>query len=148
MKNNMKTIVSLITAICLTAPVLSQYSGQTEIKDNHSIHAESTGTFKDSGISYKDCAETINNPGAGYTSSVWYVCKPDNTPVHDPKGSLVVMFVDISAFSSGANGKTDAEGNYTEGTDYDLDEAFFKGIRGTLENCRKNGCTVGMRFRY
>ena len=148
MKNNMKTIVSLITAICLTAPVLSQYSGQTEIKDNHSIHAESTGTFKDSGISYKDCAETINNPGAGYTSSVWYVCKPDNTPVHDPKGSLVVMFVDISAFSSSANGKTDAEGNYTEGTDYDLDEAFFKGIRGTLENCRKNGCTVGMRFRY
>ena len=148
MKNNMKTIVSLITAICLTAPVLSQYSGQTEIKDNHSIHAESTGTFKDSGISYKDCAETINNPGAGYTSSVWYVCKPDNTPVHDPKGSLVVMFVDISAFSSGANGKTDAAGKYTEGTDYDLDEAFFKGIRGTLENCRKNGCTVGMRFRY
>ena len=149
MKNNMKNIISLIAAVSLTASIALPYNGHNGIiRDDHSVSAESTGTFKDSGISYKDCAETINNPGAGYTSSVWYVCKPGNTPVHNPKGSLVVMFVDISAFSSGSNGKTDADGNYTEGTDYDLDEAFFKGIRGTLENCRKNGCTVGMRFRY
>lgn len=148
MKNSIKPIISLVTAICLTAPALSLYSSQTEVINDLTVSAASTGTLKDSGISYKDCAETINNPGAGYTSSVWYVCKPGNTPVHNPKGSLVVMFVDISAFSSGSNGTTDADGNYTEGTDYDLDEEFFKGIRGTLENCRKNGCTVGMRFRY
>ena len=148
MKNSIKPIISLVTAICLTAPALSLYSSQTEVINDLTVSAASTGTLKDSGISYKDCAETINNPGAGYTNSVWYVCKPGDTPVHDPKGSLVVMFVDISAFSSGANGKTDAAGKYTEGTDYDLDEEFFKGIRGTLENCRKNGCTVGMRFRY
>ncbi|MBP0960896.1 MAG: DUF4832 domain-containing protein [Oscillospiraceae bacterium] len=148
MKNSIKPIISLAAAVCLTAPCISPYSSQTEVINNLTVSAASTGTLKDSGISYKDCAETINNPGAGYTNSVWYVCKPGDTPVHDPKGSLVVMFVDISAFSSGANGKTDAAGNYSEGTDYDLDEAFFKGIRGTLENCRKNGCTVGMRFRY
>ena len=136
--NNIKTIISLVTAMCLTAPVLSSCAMQNTVYDGYSVSAESTGTLKDSGISYKDCAETINNPGAGYTNSVWYVCKPGDTPVHDPKGSLVVMFVDISAFSSGANGKTDAAGNYSEGIDYDLDEAFFKGIRGTLENCHKN----------
>ena len=36
---------------------------------------------------------------------------------------IIPSLSDISAFSSGANGKTDAAGNYSEGTDYDLDEA-------------------------
>ena len=34
------------------------------------------------------------------------------------------------------------------GVDYDLDETFFTNFRKTLENCRRNGCTVAMRFRY
>lgn len=95
-------------------------------------------TLKDSGIDYTETVSTINNPGAGYTSTVWYVCKPNDTPIKNPTGNLVVLFIDIGAFSSGINGEKD----------YDLDESFFKGIRGTLENCRKNGCTVGLRFRY
>lgn len=102
----------------------------------------------DSGLDYSESTETINNPGAGYTSSVWYTCKPGDTPVKNPTGNLVILFINIGAFSSGANGTTDDYGNYTEGTDYDLDETFFAGLRGTLENCRKNGCTVAMRFRY
>ena len=95
-------------------------------------------TLTDSGIDYQETAVTVNNPGAGYTSTVWYVCKPGDTPVKNPTGNLVVLFIDIGAFSSGVNG----------GTDLDLDESFFAGIRGTLENCRNNGCTVGLRFRY
>ncbi len=103
----------------------------------------------DSGINYTESTETIDNPGAGYTSSLWYVCKPGDTPVKNPRGDLVVLFIDIGAFSSGVNGFTDeVTGEYTEGTDYDLDESFFEGISGTLENCRRNGSTVGLRFRY
>lgn len=103
----------------------------------------------DSGINYTEKVSTINNPGAGYTSTVWYTCKPGDTPVKNPTGNLVVLFVDIGAFSSGVNGTTNADtGEYTEGTDYDLDESFFEGLKGTLENCRKNGSTVGLRFRY
>lgn len=94
--------------------------------------------LQDSGIDYHECAATINNPGAGYTSTVWYVCKPGDTPVKNPTGNLVVLFIDIGAFSSGING----------GQDYALDAAFFRGLRGTLDNCRNNGCTVGLRFRY
>ena len=99
-------------------------------------------------ISYQEAVRTINNPGAGYTSTLWYVCKPGDTKVQNPQGNLVLMFVDIGAFSCGANGTKNEDGTYTEGTDYDLDETFFKAMRGTMENCRKNGCTVALRFRY
>ncbi len=113
------------------------------------VYAAEDTHMRDSGINYTELAETLDNPGAGYTSPVWYECRPGDTPVKNPSGSLVVLFVDIGAFSSGVNGvKDEATGEYTEGTDYDLDESFFRGLRGTLENCRKNGSAVGLRFRY
>lgn len=102
----------------------------------------------DSGMDYTESTETLNNPGAGYTSTLWYVCKPGETKPQNPTGNLVLMFIDIGAFSSGVNGTTDDDGNYTEGTDYDLDAQFFKAMRETFNNCRKNGCTVAVRFRY
>lgn len=111
-------------------------------------HAEEATQLVDSGINYTETVETISNPGAGYTSTIWYTCKPGDTPVYNPTGNLVLMFVDIGAFSSGSNGVTADDGIYTEGTDIPLDDAFFTNIRKTLDNCRKNGCTAAMRFRY
>ncbi|MBQ8927917.1 MAG: DUF4832 domain-containing protein [Oscillospiraceae bacterium] len=102
----------------------------------------------DSGMDYTESTDTLNNPGAGYTTTLWYTCRPGETKVQNPTGNLVLMFINIGAFSSGANGVTDDAGNYTEGVDYDLDETFFAAMRGTFENCRKNGCTVAVRFRY
>lgn len=104
--------------------------------------------LSDSGIDYTEATGTIQNPGAGYTSTVWANCAPGNTPVYSPSGSLVLFFIDIGSFSSGKNGTTSADGKYTPGKDYDLDDAFFRAWRETLSNCRKNGCMVGMRFRY
>lgn len=104
--------------------------------------------MKDSGINYKETTETINNPGAGYTHTVWAVCKPENTPVYSPTSNLVLFFIDIGGFSSGANGTTDDSGNYTEGIDYDLNDTFFNAWDETLQNCRDNGCMVALRFRY
>lgn len=112
------------------------------------VSVSSDEQLVDSGIDYKESTETLSNPGAGYTSTLWYTCNPGNTPVKNPTGNLVLMFINIGGFSSGYNGTTDDDGNYTEGTDYDLDEAFFTGLRGTFENCRKNGCTIAVRFRY
>lgn len=126
----------------ITAAVLTLFQSSA------SVRADAGSGMKDSGIDYTEAVSTPENPGAGYTSSVWYVCSPGNTPVYNPEGNLVVLFIDIGAFSSGANGKTDEDGNYTEGTDYDLDDSFFSGVRKTLDNCRNNGCTVGIRFRY
>ncbi|MBQ6181440.1 MAG: DUF4832 domain-containing protein [Ruminococcus sp.] len=102
----------------------------------------------DSGISYTELVETIPNPGAGYTKTIWPVCKPGSTPVYSPTGALVLFFIDIGAFSSGANGTKNEDGTYTEGTDYDLDDVFFDSWRQTFENCRKNGCMIALRFRY
>lgn len=104
----------------------------------------------DSGIDYTESTETILNPGMGYTSTLWYKCEPNNTPVHNPTGALVLMFIDIGKFSSGMNCERDADKNPIEGTgvDYPLDDAFFAGLRRTFENCRKNGCTIALRFRY
>lgn len=110
--------------------------------------AEEYDILVDSGINYTETTETINNPGAGYTSTLWYTCKPGDTPVKNPSGNLVLMFINIGAFSSGINGTTAEDGTYTEGIDYDLDDTFFNGLRGTFENCRKNGCTIALRFRY
>lgn len=91
---------------------------------------------------------TINNPGVGYTRTDWYHTSPNNTLVHNTQGDLVLFFVDLGPFSAGVNGTKDENGNYIEGTDYDLDETFFAALRGTFENCRNNGSTIALRFRY
>lgn len=109
------------------------------------VYAEA---LADSGISYTEEVKTIANPGMGYTTTLWYRCRPGETAVQNPVGSVVLMFIDIGAFSSGENGTTDDEGNYTPGEDYPLDNAFFAGLRGTFENCRQNGSTIALRFRY
>lgn len=133
----MKTFSKILSAV--SVPVI--LAGMTSI----TVSAED---MKDSGISYTEKVGTLNNPACGYTSTCWAVCKPDNTPTYNPTGDIVLFFIDIGAFSSGSNGTTDDNGNYTDGTDYDLDEAFFSAWRTSLENCRKNGCMVALRFRY
>ncbi len=111
------------------------------------VKAEETA-LADSGINYTEVVETIVNPAAGYSQTVWPTCRPRNTPVYNPTGNLVLFFIDIGEFSSGVNGTYVDEETYIEGTDYDLDEAFFKAWDETFSNCRKNGCMIAMRFRY
>lgn len=101
--------------------------------------APESRVLKDSGISYTESVGTINNPGAGYTQTIWAVCKPGNTPVYSPTGNIVLFFIDIGAFSSGMN---------EEKVDYDLDSAFFNSWRTTFENARNNGCMIALRLRY
>lgn len=131
-----------LTAMALTSLLAVQLLGVLP------ACGEEASQLTDSGIAYTETVETIANPGAGYTSTIWYTCKPGDTPVYNPTGNLVLMFVDLGAFSSGSNGVTADDGTYTEGTDIPLDDTFFTNLRETLENCRKNGCTVALRFRY
>lgn len=107
-----------------------------------------TSELIDSGIDYTESVGTILNPAAGYTNTIWAVCKPGETPVYSPSAKLVLFFIDIGAFSSGMNGTTNDDGSYVDGTDFPLDETFFDSWHKTFENCRKNGCTVAVRFRY
>lgn len=111
------------------------------------IFAEESN-MKDSGINYNEAVETINNPGVGYSSTVWANCKPKNTPVYNPTSNLMLFFIDIGEFSCGVNGTKNEDGTYTEGTDYDLDDTFFRAWDKTLQNCYNNGCMVALRFRY
>lgn len=103
---------------------------------------------EDSGDRFKESTATILNPGMGYTTTLWYRCAPGDTPVQNPSGPLVLMFIDIGKFSSGENGTTDENGKYIPGQDYPLDDTFFAGLRGTFDNCRNNGSTIALRFRY
>lgn len=136
---NIRKITAALISAMMCIPLMHISTGAEENADTKLI---------DSGISYTESTETINNPGAGYTSTLWYTCKPGDTPVYSPTGNLVLMFINIGGFSCGANGTTDDDGNYTEGTDYDLDSTFFENLRKTFDNCRKNGCTIAVRFRY
>ena len=90
-------------------------------------------------INYTESTETINNPGMGYTTTYWHAAKPNIIKVSNLVGSLVLMFIDIGAYSSGIN---------EEQIDYDLDSAFFESLQKLFENCRKNGATIALRFRY
>ncbi len=135
MQSFFRRSLSLLTAALVLSPA------------SFHVYAEEA-PLKDSGIDYSESVATINNPGAGYTSTVWAVCKPGTTPVYNPTGSLMLFFIDIGGFSCGINGTKNEDGTYTEGTDYDLDETFFQSWDTTLENCRKNGCMAAIRFRY
>lgn len=95
---------------------------------------DDTRTFK-----FTEQVGTISNPGIGYTTTDWYHTAVGDTKPRDKQGDIVLFFIDLSPFSSGANGK---------GVDYDLDERFFTSLRATFENCRNNGSTVAVRFRY
>ncbi len=133
---NIKKIISVMTA-ALT--LFSTISANTFAEDTK---------LKDSGIDYNEIVETISNPAAGYSSTVWPTCRPGNTPVYNPTAGLVLFFIDIGEFSCGVNGTYHEDDTYTEGVDYDLDKAFFEAWDETFENCRKNGCMIAMRFRY
>lgn len=102
----------------------------------------------DSGIAYNETVETINNPGVGYSSTVWAKCRPGKSPVYNPTSNLMLFFVDIGGFSCGVNGTINEDETYTEGVDYDFDDEFFSAWDETLQNCRNNGCMVALRFRY
>ncbi len=128
-------------ALCLAAALSLSPAGNFPM---HTAAAE----LADSGIDYTESTETIDNPGAGYTSTLWMSCAPGDTPIFNPTGNLMLILVDLGGFSSGSNGTTDEQGNYTPGQDYDLDETFFRNLRATLDNCRRNGCTIALRFRY
>lgn len=134
MNKKLKTALSLIQATTMLSVML--------------LPVYATDSMKDSGINYSETVGTVNNPGAGYTSTIWAVCKPDKTPVYSPSSNLVLFFIDIGGFSCGANGTEDDSGNYTEGIDYDLNDDFFKAWDETFQNCRDNGCMVALRFRY
>ena len=103
-------------------------------------------------ISFEESVETIANPGAGYTNTPWYRLAPGEYKPVDTQGSLVLFFIYIGAYSSGANGERVQNGSgetvYTPGEDYELDESFFRSLRESFENCRKNGSMIAMRFRY
>lgn len=111
------------------------------------VSAEETA-LKDSGINYNESTETIGNPAVGYSSTVWANCKPGSTPTYNPTDNLMLFFINIGGFSCGVNGTKNDDGTYTEGTDYNFDDDFFTAWDMTLQNCRKNGCMVALRFRY
>lgn len=90
-------------------------------------------------FSFAEHVGTISNPGMGYTTTDWYHTAVGATPVRDKQGDIVLFFIDLSPFSAAAN---------SDGVDYDLDDRFFVSLRATFENCRKNGSTVAVRFRY
>lgn len=136
MKKYFRRIISAFSAAgVISSAVVFPTSAEEEI-------------LTDSGINYTEIVQTISNPAAGYSSTIWPNCKPGSTPVYNPTANLALFFIDIGEFSSGVNGTYHDDGTYTEGKDYDLDEAFFKAWDETFSNCRKNGCMIAMRFRY
>ena len=90
-------------------------------------------------FSFDEHVGTIFNPGVGYTTTNWFYTNPGTTKARDIQGDVVLFFVGLEGFSSGLN---------DSGVDYDLDEQFFAALRDTFENCRQNGSTIGLRFRY
>jgi len=47
----------------------------------------------DSGIDYTELVGTVRTPGAGYTSTLAFRCKPGETKAYNPTGDLTLLFV-------------------------------------------------------
>ena len=47
----------------------------------------------DSGIDYTEWVGTVRTPGAGYTSTLAFRCKPGETKAYNPTGDLTLLFV-------------------------------------------------------
>ena len=108
-----KIPILLLTAVCCLAMLPTAAVTTTAAEPATQTETTVSDTeLVDSGISYVETVETIANPGAGYTTTDWYTCAPGNTPIHDKNGSVVLMFIDIGKFSSGANGTTNEDGTY------------------------------------
>ncbi len=133
-----KILVALISclfcAIFLSACFGNNSEEPDKGSDNEVTEQEDTRSFK-----FAEHVGTISNPGIGYTSTDWFHTKVGETAVRNKQGDLVLFFINIGAFSAGAN---------SDGVDYDLDEQFFAALRATFENCKNNGSTVAVRFRY
>ena len=116
------------------------------------VSAEEQSGLVRADISYDEYVGTIPNPGAGYTTTAWYRLAPGELKPIDSSGSVVLFFINIGAYSAGENGirleTQDGEEVYQRGQDFDLDDSFFESLRGSFENCRKNGSMIALRFRY
>lgn len=92
-------------------------------------------------MSYHEVTDTLNQPDCGYTEGVWMTLMPGKETVYNPT-SYSLLLVHIGHYSDGYR-STHGLSNET----FDLDAAFFSGLRKTLKNARKNGVTVGIRLR-
>ena len=129
-------IASILCGIFFTACLNNKpsNSGKGDDDKNDVTEQEDSRIFK-----FAEHVGTISNPGIGYTATDWYHTKVGETAVHSKQGDIVLFFINIGEFSAGSNDK---------GIDYDLDEQFFTALRATFENCRNNGSTIAVRFRY
>ena len=109
------------------------------VSEIYHINLLSIDPYLNKVIDFSESTDTISNPGMGFTTTYWHVARPNVVKVSNLSGSLVLMFIDIGAYSSGIN---------EEQVDYDLDSAFFESLQKLFENCRKNGATIALRFRY
>ncbi len=95
--------------------------------------------LKDAGLNYTEyTGYDLEYPDCGFTSTPWINAAPGKIWTISPT-RYTLMLIGIGGYSSAMN---------ESGTDYDFDEAFFTSLRGSLENARKNGAMVGLRFRY
>ena len=124
----MNKFISMVSAAAITLSLIPA-----------SFFLSSQAALADSGLNYNESTDIISDScDSGYTSSLWIKCEPGkNWTTSVTHYSL--LLIGIGGYSSAMN---------KNGTDYDLDEAFFQGLEGTLSSARANGVTVGLRFRY
>lgn len=135
MKKKIGLIVSLIYILSIFAGIFLTACSKPDKEDENEVYEQGDSRI----FKFAEHIGAVSNPGIGYTATDGYNAKVGETPVHNKQGDIVLFFINIGAFSSGVNGKD---------TDYDLDEQFFTALRATFENCRNNGSTIAVRFRY
>ena len=104
-----------------------------------SAEADTSNTLTDSGISYTENLENIQNPERGfYTTNLLRLQETGNTPVTDAPNNLIQLKVDISDFSGAINGVADKE----------LSSSALDALAETLKNEKNNNNSVILRFIY
>ncbi len=88
--------------------------------------------------SYTDGTSDLPQPDCGFSSASEIYPGPGRVSVANPTSYRFLM-INLGRYSGQKNG---------DGADYPLDDDFFESFRTSLENARKNGVMVGIRFRF
>ena len=78
---NFKNISIILSALILISNA-SAFAVASDSINVGTSQVQISSQLKDANIDYSETTDTIENPTVGYTSTIWYTCKPDNTPVY------------------------------------------------------------------
>lgn len=94
--------------------------------------------LQEQSLDYTESLESFENPERGFYRTAYAELKPSGNIAVNPTAKLTHLRVGIGNFSHAVNGKEDIE----------LTADALNSLNETLDNAKRNGCSIIIRFAY